>query len=88
MSCYGDQMTPYAFPPNIAKSRTTPSPPEGLLHIPMVQLVWVTNVTKVTGNKIKKNIYTQNKNQTQEMNSNSERYVNNLLSGENFEKSQ
>ena len=54
----------------------------------MVQLVWVTNVTKVTGNKIEKNIYTQNKNQTQEMNSNSERYVNNLLSGENFEKSQ
>ena len=36
----------------------------------------------------KKNIYTQNKNQTQEMNSNSERYVNNLLSGENFENSQ
>lgn len=54
ISCYGDPMTPHAFPPNIAKSRTTPSPPESLLHIPIVQLVWVTNVTKVTGNKIKK----------------------------------
>lgn len=46
-------MTPHAFPPNIAKSRTTPSPPESLLHILMVQLVWVTNVTIVTGKKIK-----------------------------------
>ena len=48
-------MTPHAFPPNIAKSRTTPSPPESLLHILMVQLVWVTNVTIVTGKKLKKN---------------------------------
>ena len=85
-------MTPHAFPPNIAKSRTTPSPPESLLHILMVQLVWVTNVTIVTGKKIKekqtKTLTLRTKTRPRKMKSNSERYVNNLLSGENFEKSQ